>query len=294
MKEAIYPIEPDIKKVERNITELAILRADELREMSAAREKFDEFKLYLNNGWIRAAEKDVTNTWHVNSWVKQGILTGFRLGVVVPMAGSGDVTQFFDKDSYPLRAINGVRDGVRIVPGGTAVRDGSYLGRGVTLMPPCYVNVGSYIGRDTMIDSEALVGSCAQVGQRCHIAAGAIIGGVLEPVNANPCIVEDDVMMGIHTSIAEGVILRNGVVLAPGVQITSATPVYDTVRETIYTAANGPLEIPEGAVVVPGSRPMTSESTFITGYNLMVQTPIIIKYRDHSTDAKTALENALR
>ena len=286
--------EKHIERVRDDIANLNQLRTDQLRSDLRSKEIFSQFLELLDNGHIRAAEKDSDGVWRVNSWVKEGILVGFRLGALSKMSHDTETLPFFDKDTYPVKNVDGHADNIRIVPGGTSIRSGSFINRDVVLMPPSYVNVGAYIDEGTMIDSHALVGSCAQVGKRCHIAAGAQIGGVLEPINANPCIVEDDVIMGINTSIAEGVVLKDGVVVAPGVNITSATPVYDVVREEIYTSKNGPITIPQGAVVVAGSRPMHAESEFIRANGLMIQTPIIRKYRDGSTDAKTAIEDALR
>lgn len=291
----IYQLpERHIERIRDEIVDLTQLRTDQLRENSRSQEIFSQFLELLDNGSIRAAEKDSDGFWNVNPWVKEGILVGFRLGTVSKMSKDTETLPFFDKDTYPVKSIDSLSENIRIVPGGTSIRSGSFINRDAVLMPPCYVNVGAYIDEGTMLDSHSLVGSCAQVGKRCHIAAGAQIGGVLEPINANPCIVEDDVIMGINTSIAEGVVLKEGVVLAPGVNITSATPVYDVVREEIYTSKNGPIIIPEGAVVVAGSRPMHAESEFVRANGLMIQTPIIRKYRDASTDAKTAIEDALR
>jgi len=247
----------------------------------------------LNSGVIRAAEQDAHGDWHVNPWVKQGILVGMRLGEIESFSKEDDALQFSDKDTLPLQAPD-ISRGIRIVPGGTSIRDGAHIGDGVIVMPPAYVNIGAYVGKGTMLDSHSLVGSCAQVGERCHISAGAQIGGVLEPVVASPCIVEDEVMMGINSSIAEGVVVKRRAVLVPGVNITSSTPVYDLVRGEIYRAKKDkPLTIPEGAVLMLGTRAIT-DNAFAQEHGLQIVVPVIKKYRDESTDAKTALEDALR
>jgi 2,3,4,5-tetrahydropyridine-2-carboxylate N-succinyltransferase len=227
----------------------------------------------------------------VNAWVKRGILLGFRIGALTQMSGDGALS-FLDKATYPARRFV-PEDGVRIVPGGSSVRSGAYVARGVVMMPPAYINVGAYVDEGTMVDSHALVGSCAQIGRRVHLSAGAQIGGVLEPVNASPVIIEDDVLVGGNTGVYEGTIVRRGAVLAAGTILTRGTPVYDVVSRTILKAtAETPLIIPEGAVVVPGSRAVPA------GYgrqmNLSVYTPIIVKYRDEKTDLSTTLEELLR
>ncbi len=282
-----------IATLRTDISRLQGLSGPELRQTPEAREVFNLFCEGLNAGLIRAAERDENGEWATNAWVKQGVLMGMKLGVVVPFSQDGETLKFSDKDTLPLRDVDAVGDNVRIVPGGTSIRNGSHIGKGVIMMPPVYVNIGAYVGEGTMLDSHSLAGSCAQIGEGCHISAGAQIGGVLEPINANPCIVEDDVMMGIHSSISEGVILKNGVVLGAGVQITSSTPVYDLERGLIYRASEGkPLTIPERAVVIPGIRLVKGE--FAQANGLGYATPIIAKYRDAGTDAKTALEMALR
>src|SRR5437868_9978303 len=216
-------------------------------------ELFAEFKRQLNSGVARAAEK-IDGRWQVNHWVKHGILLGFKLGHIENL--SVGYTPFFDKHTFPLKGIS-IGDGVRIVPGGSSIRDGCYIGRGVTCMPPMFVNAGAYVDDNTMIDSHALVGSCAQIGKRVHISAAAQIGGVLEPVGSVPVVIEDDVVIGGNSGVYEGAIIRSRVVIGAGVVITGSTPVYDLVKETIYRRKDGqPLEIPSGAVVVPGSRPM--------------------------------------
>lgn len=256
------------------------------------RQVFEEFKAALRRGEIRAAERGENGEWHTNSWVKQGILLGFKMGAMIEMSLETETLKFFDKETYPLRPIS-LADKIRVVPGGSSIRDGSFVAPGVVCMPPCYVNVGAYVDEGTMIDSHALVGSCAQIGKRVHISAAAQIGGVLEPINANPVIIEDDVLVGGNTGVYEGVIVREKSVLASGVILTGSTPVFDLVRGEIYKKTpEKPLEIPMGAVVVPGSRQVTNE----TGKNwgLSLYAPVIVKYRDERTDAATKLEDYLR
>jgi 2,3,4,5-tetrahydropyridine-2-carboxylate N-succinyltransferase len=251
----------------------------------------------LEAGTLRAAEKDaVTGEWRAVPWVKRGILLGFRAGEMIDMSlESGDERTrlaFFDKDTYPPRAFT-LGDGVRIVPGGSSIRRGAYVARGVVCMPPMYVNVGAHVGTGTMIDSHALVGSCAQVGERVHLSAAAQLGGVLEPVNASPVVVEDDVVVGGNCGIYEGTVVRKGAVIGAGVVLTRGTPVYDLVREMVHRSENGkPLQIPENAVVVPGARAVKGE--WALGEGISLQTPVIVKYRDEKTDAATALESWLR
>lgn len=256
-----------------------------------ALDAFRKLKDALNRGQVRAAERGTDGTWRVNAWVKSGILLGFRLGKLAPaVAGSG--FPFFDKDTYPLRSI-ALDDGVRLVPGGSAVRDGCYLGKGVVCMPPMYINVGAYVDDGTMVDSHALVGSCAQIGKRVHLSAGAQIGGVLEPAGALPVIVEDDVLVGGNCGVYEGTIVRERAVLAPGVFLTSGTAVVDVVRNRTYRRdGDQPLEIPAGAVVVPGSRPMTKGVGSQMGIGLY--TPVVVKYRDDKTETAVRLEDLLR
>lgn len=259
---------------------------------SQDREVFEEFKTALREGAIRSAEKDESGNWSANAWVKRGILLGFKMGEMVNMSFSGETLQFFDKNTYPLRPMN-LDDKIRIVPGGSSIRDGSFVAQNVVLMPPCYVNVGAYVDEGTMIDSHALVGSCAQIGKRVHLSAAAQIGGVLEPVNANPVVIEDDVLVGGNTGVYEGTIVREKAVLASGVILTRSTPVFDLVNETIIKSdGEKPLEIPSGAVVVQGSRAITSG--FGKENNLSIYAPIIVKYRDEKTDASTKLEDYLR
>jgi 2,3,4,5-tetrahydropyridine-2,6-dicarboxylate N-succinyltransferase len=255
---------------------------------------FQEFKDGLNDGTVRAAEPDAAAVggWRVNGWVKKGILLGFRLGVIADMSVDAARQPFFDKGTYPVKKIT-LASGVRIVPGGSSVRDGSYLGKGVTCMPPMFINIGAYVGENTMVDSHALVGSCAQVGRNCHISAAAQIGGVLEPVGAMPVIVEDNVIIGGNCGVYEGCIIKRDVVLGSGTILNRSTPVYDLVRGEIYTAANdGPLVIPEKAVVVAGSRPISHGRG--KEWNLSLYTPVIVKYRDSKTDTRTQLEDLLR
>ena len=253
---------------------------------------FEKFKAALRTGEIRAAERDDAGAWQTNAWVKRGILLGFKMGKMVNMSFSGETFQFFDKDTYPLRPMN-LDDKIRIVPGGSTIRDGSFVAENVVLMPPCYVNVGAFVDEGTMIDSHALVGSCAQIGKRVHISAAAQIGGVLEPVNANPVIIEDDCLVGGNTGVYEGVIVREKVVLASGVILTRSTPVFDLVNNAILKSTpEKSLEIPAGAVVVQGSRQITSGFGKENGLSLYA--PVIVKYRDEKTDASTKLEDYLR
>lgn len=244
----------------------------------------------LEAGLVRAAARDDDGTWRAVPWVKRGILLGFRVGRIVDM--SIPSFAFFDKHTYPPRDVR-LGDGVRIVPGGSAVRRGAFLAPGVVCMPPMYVNVGAYIGSGTMVDSHALVGSCAQIGERCHLSAAAQIGGVLEPVNASPVVIEDDVLVGGNCGVYEGTVVRSRAVLAAGVVLTRGTPVYDLVNETVYRGAGDrPLEIPAGAVVVPGARQI--KDGWGREQQLALQTPVIVKYRDEKTDLATALESWLR
>ena len=258
---------------------------------SEAQHLFEQALALLERGEIRAASRDAEGNWHAVAWVKKAILLGFRIGRVVEMPGGGSF-QFFDKHTFPARSFR-TENGIRIVPGGSTIRRGAFLASGVVCMPPMYVNVGAHVGRGTMIDSHALVGSCAQVGERVHISAAAQIGGVLEPINASPVIIEDDVVVGGNCGVYEGTVVRARAVLGAGVILTRGTPVYDLVKESVHrAAANRPLEIPEGAVVVPGARRVSSE--FGEREGLSLQTPVIVKYRDDRTDAATALEAWLR
>jgi 2,3,4,5-tetrahydropyridine-2,6-dicarboxylate N-succinyltransferase len=247
----------------------------------------------LEAGTLRSAEPDASLPlgWRVNAWVKRGILLGFRLGSLTEM-GCPNGASFVDKATYPARRFT-VADGVRVVPGGSSVRSGAYLAKGVVMMPPAYVNVGAYVDEGTMVDSHALVGSCAQVGKRVHLSAAAQIGGVLEPVNASPVIIEDDALIGGNTGVYEGTIIRKRAVLAAGTVLTRGTPVYDLVRGEVYKAtAETPLIIPEGAVVVPGSRAITKGKG--AEWGLSLATPVIVKYRDEKTELSLALEDLLR
>ena len=255
---------------------------------------FQKFKDALNSGEIRAAEPDpaTPSGWRVNGWVKKGILLGFRMGGVVDMSVNPVRQPFFDKATYPVKNFTAT-SGVRIVPGGSSIRDGCYLGKGVTCMPPMYINAGAYVGDGTMVDSHALVGSCAQIGKNCHISAATQVGGVLEPVGALPVIVEDDVLLGGNCGVYEGTVVKKRAVLGAGTILTRSTPVYDLVRGAVYKATeNEPLVIPEEAVVVAGSRAVTSGQGREWGISLY--TPVIVKYRDAKTDTKIQLEDLLR
>lgn len=256
------------------------------------REVYEIFKIALRRGEIRSAEKGSDGNWHANAWVKQGILLGFRMGKMVEMSKPTETLQFFDKDTFPLRPMT-LDDGVRIVMGGSAIRDGCYVAPSVVVVPPAYINVGSYVDEGTMVDSHALVGSCAQIGKRVHLSAAAQIGGVLEPVGAVPVIIEDDVLVGGNTGVYEGTIVREGAVLASGVILTRSTPVFDLPNGRIIKSdGDKPLEIPAGAVVVQGSRAVSSG--FGKENGLSIYCPIIVKYRDGKTDASTKLEDYLR
>ena len=269
-------------------------------------EAFNELKEGLNSGLIRAAEPmtepmsraaepaaDAGPTgWRVNTWVKMGILLGFRMGVIENMSADHGRLPFFDKSTFPLKKLS-VDSGVRVVPGGSSIRDGAYIARGVTCMPPMYVNVGAYVDEGTMIDSHALVGSCAQVGKRVHLSAASQLGGVLEPVGALPVIIEDDVLIGGNCGVYEGTVVKRRAVLGAGVILTGSTPVYDLVRGRILRReSDQPLVIPEEAVVVPGSRAVTSGKG--KEWNLSLYTPVIVKYRDSKTDQSIQLEDFLR
>ncbi len=257
-----------------------------------AESAFYQLRDALEAGESRAAEPDAASQtgWRVNAWVKRGILLGFRLGKMVPMGG--ETLTFVDKETFPARRFDG-SEGVRVIAGGSSVRRGAYVAKGVICVPPMYINVGAYVDEGTMVDSHALVGSCAQIGKRVHLSAAAQIGGVLEPVNASPVIIEDDVLVGGNTGVYEGTIVREKAVLAAGVVLTRGTPVYDVVRGEIYRAtAEMPLIIPSGAVVVPGSRAVTSGKG--KDWGLSLATPVIVKYRDEKTELSLALEDLLR
>jgi 2,3,4,5-tetrahydropyridine-2-carboxylate N-succinyltransferase len=263
-----------------------------------ALQAFHELRDALEAGTLRSAEPGASAAigWRVNAWVKRGILLGFRLGALETMNGNHpegqSILSFVDKATYPARRFN-AQQGIRIVPGGSSVRSGAFLAPGVVMMPPSYVNVGAFVDEGTMIDSHALVGSCAQIGKRVHLSAAAQIGGVLEPVNASPVIIEDDCLIGGNTGVYEGTIVRARAVLAAGTILTRGTPVYDLPNNTILKAtADTPLIIPSGAVVVPGSRAIQTEAGKALG--LSVYTPIIVKYRDEKTDLSTTLEDLLR
>ncbi|PYX95507.1 MAG: 2,3,4,5-tetrahydropyridine-2,6-dicarboxylate N-succinyltransferase [Acidobacteria bacterium] len=270
------------------IEHLASLGEVELRP--EARETFLEFRDALTAGKIRAAEKR-DGKWAVNTWVKQGILLGFRLGELSEMGSAGGLS-FVDKDTFPSRNFS-VGDRVRVVPGGSSVRQGAYVAPSVICMPPMFINVGAYVDEGTMVDSHALVGSCAQVGKRVHLSAGAQVGGVLEPVNAAPVIIEDDVLVGGNCGIYEGTLVRARAVLGAGTILTRSTPLYDIVRGEVYRATDEKsLEVPEDAVVVPGARAVKKGQA--AKWNLSLYTPVIVKYRDEKTDQRTELEDLLR
>lgn len=258
---------------------------------AAARAAFDELKAALEAGTVRSAQPDfaMPSGWRVNTWVKQGILLGFRFGDIVDMSAG---LPFFDKDTQTLQS-PGVASGIRIVPGGSAIRGGAFVGRGVICVPPMYINIGAYVGDSSLVDSHALVGSCAQIGARVHVSAAAQIGGVLEPVGALPVIVEDDVLVGGNTGIYEGAVIKQRAVIAAGTILTGSTPVYDLVNGVIIKPTAGqPLVIPEGAVVVPGARAVTVGAG--KDWGLSLATPVIVKYRDDKTDARTELEQWIR
>jgi len=256
-----------------------------------ARAAVRELIAALESGELRAATRE-EGRWTVQSWIKQGILLAFRAGAIAELPRAGCLS-FTDKDTLPPREATSLGASVRLVPGGSSVRAGAHVARGVTLMPPCYVNVGAFVGEGSLVDSHALIGSCAQVGARVHVSAAAQIGGVLEPVGSLPVIVEDDVVVGGNCGVYEGVLVRERAVLGAGVILTRSTPVQDLVREVVHRAdADGVLEVPAGAVLVPGSRPVSTPWGRELG--LHVATPLIVKYRDAATDARTALEEALR
>ncbi len=255
------------------------------------RAKFFELRAALSTGEVRAAEPDAASPtgWRVNVWVKQGILLGLRFGELVDMSAG---LPFYDKDTVPVRHF-GIHSGVRIVPGGSSVRDGAYLARGVICMPPMFINIGAWVGEETLIDSHALVGSCAQVGARVHLSAAAQLGGVIEPVGALPVIVEDEVLIGGNCGIYEGVVVRRRAVIAAGTILTGSTPVYDLPNARILRSeGDQPLVIPEGAVVVPGARAVTVGAG--REWGISIATPVIVKYRDERTDSRTELETWIR
>src|ERR1700745_1641045 len=260
----------------------------EVEHDPSARKSFLEFRDQLTQGKLRAAEK-INGRWTVNAWVKRGILLGFRLGVLQEMPAG---LSFVDKDTFPARQF-AVVNRVRVVPGGSSVREGAYVAPSVICMPPMFINVGAYVDEGTMIDSHALVGSCAQVGKRVHLSAAAQIGGVLEPVNAVPVVIEDDVLVGGNCGVYEGTWVRSRAVLGAGTILTRSTPLYDLVRGEVYRAkAEKPLEVPENAVVVPGSRAITKGKA--RAWKLSLYTPVIVKYRDEKTNPSIELEDWLR
>jgi len=277
-----------MNEIKQTIEAFFQLKLQDLVQLKDAREWFDRFITLLDQGKARAAEK-IDGTWQVNGWVKKGILVGFRLGELEEMKLNG--FPFYDKGTYPIKDIQ-LQDNVRIVPGGTSIRKGCFVATGVILMPPCYVNVGAYVDEGTMLDSHSLVGSCAQIGKNCHISAAAQIGGVLEPINANPVIIEDNVIVGGNCGIYEGVRIEANAILASGVILTSSTRVFDLVHQKVIGDKNSSVVIPKNAVVVPGSRPATG--SFAEKNQIHLYTPVIVKYRDEKSDAKTALEEALR
>jgi 2,3,4,5-tetrahydropyridine-2-carboxylate N-succinyltransferase len=257
---------------------------------------FQQFKEALNTGEVRAAEPDAASRsgWRVNAWVKKGILLGFRMGAIVDMSIDAARQPFFDKSTYPVKRF-AADSGVRIVPGGSSVRDGCYVGKGVTCMPPMFINVGAYVDEGTMVDSHALLGSCAQIGRKCHISAAAQIGGVLEPVGALPVIIEDEALIGGNCGIYEGTVVKSRAVLGTGTILNRSTPVYDIVTGEVHSASaegDEPLVIPENAVVVAGARAIPHGRG--KDWNLSLYTPVIVKYRDAKTDAKVQLEDLLR
>ncbi|MEM1117195.1 MAG: 2,3,4,5-tetrahydropyridine-2,6-dicarboxylate N-succinyltransferase [Bacteroidota bacterium] len=277
----------DLSALQSDIDRLA---AADAPDPGAARAAVDALLGALEAGDVRSARRGDDGVWRANAWVKRGILLGFRLGEIVDF--SGDAFAFFDKDTYPIQRL-GLDAGVRIVPGGSTIRRGAHVAAGVVCMPPMYVNVGAYVGAGTMVDSHALVGSCGQIGERVHLSAAAQVGGVLEPIGAVPVVIEDDVFVGGGCGVYEGTVVRERAVLAAGVILTRSTRVYDLVNEAVLTAGpEAPLEIPAGAVVVPGARAV--DSAFGRAHGLSLSAPSIVKYRDASTDASTTLEDALR
>jgi 2,3,4,5-tetrahydropyridine-2,6-dicarboxylate N-succinyltransferase len=281
----------DISNLQLSIEEL--FESNPASYSDPEKQLFADFKDLLNRGVIRAAEPDAAEPtgWKVNSWVKKGILLGFRQGSIVEMPGAGSLS-FFDKSSYPTKALS-VRSGVRIVPGGSSIRDGCFVGRGVTCMPPMFINTGAYVGEGTMVDSHALIGSCAQVGSKCHISAASQLGGVLEPVGAIPVIIEDQVLVGGNCGVYEGTVVKRRAVIGSGTILNRSTPVYDLVQNVVHRATETlPLMIPEEAVVVPGSRRVSSGVGAEWGISLY--TPVIVKYRDEGTESKIQLEDLLR
>jgi 2,3,4,5-tetrahydropyridine-2-carboxylate N-succinyltransferase len=263
-------------------------------DRDAARAAFAELRAALSSGTVRAAEPDASSQtgWRVNAWVKQGILLGFRWGALSDQSADHGRWPFVDKDTLPLKKLTAA-DGVRIAPGGSTIRDGAFVARGVICMPPMYINIGAYVGEGTLVDSHALVGSCAQVGARVHLSAAAQIGGVIEPVGSLPVIIEDDVLVGGNTGVYEGVVVKTRAVVAAGTVITGSTPIYDLPHERIIRPEPGqPLVVPAGAVVVPGARQVTVGQG--AAWGLSLATPVIVKYRDARTDTRTELEQWIR
>lgn len=278
--------------LQQRILELAGGPLDVRRD--EARDAFAELRTALSDGRVRAAQPDPESPtgWRVNTWVKQGILLGFRVGALADVSADHGKIPFFDKDTLPLKKFT-VDSNVRVVPGGSSIRDGAFVGPGVICVPPMYINIGAYVGDGTLVDSHALIGSCAQIGRRVHVSAAAQIGGVIEPVGAMPVIVEDEVLIGGNTGVYEGAVIKAGAVLAAGVILTGSTPVYDLVHGRIIKPEEGqPLVIPEGAVVVPGSRAVTVGAG--KDWGLSLATPVIVKYRDDRTDKRTELEKWIR
>ena len=286
------PASPDLKsEIERLYASATVADTVEARRI------FDDFRASLTRGESRAAEKVVDDKgesrWTTNAWVKQGILLGFRLGELKQMS-DGDVLSFIDKDTFPARRLT-LSDRVRLVPGGSSIREGAYVAPSVICLPPMFINVGAYVDEGTMIDSHALVGSCAQIGKRVHVSAAAQIGGVLEPINAAPVIIEDDVLIGGNCGVYEGTLVRARAVLGAGTILTRSTPLYDLVRGEVYRATpDQPLEVPENAVVVPGSRAVTKGKGKAADWGLSLYTPVIVKYRDEKTERGIELEDWLR
>ena len=281
----------DIEELQLSIEELFDEKPPSYSDLQ--KDLFLQFRDLLNSGAIRAAEPDSTQAtgWRVNAWVKKGILLGFRIGGIVEMTGAGPL-QFFDKSTYPTKTLS-ADDGVRIVPGGSSIRDGAFIGRGVTCMPPMFINAGAYVADGTMVDSHALIGSCAQIGKNCHISAASQIGGVLEPVGALPVIIEDEVLIGGNCGVYEGTVVKRRAVLGSGTILNRSTPVYDLVAGVVHRATDEtPLIIPEEAVVVAGSRQVRSGHGKDWGISLY--TPVIVKYRDTGTETKIQLEDLLR
>ena len=283
---------PTISELSAAIERLYELGADADRDQ--ARDMFAQLRGELSAGRVRAAEPDTTTAtgWRVNTWVKKGILVGFRAGTIVNYPSGDGAAPYLDKDTLPLKSLDGA-SGVRLVPGGSSIRDGAYVGTGVICMPPMYINIGAYVGEASLIDSHALVGSCAQIGARVHVSAGAQIGGVLEPVGAMPVIVEDDALIGGNTGLYEGTVVQRRAVIGAGTVLTGSTPIFDLPRgELIKSQPGVPTVIPEGAVVVPGARAVTTSPGRDWGVSLA--TPIIVKYRDDRTDTRTELEAWIR